>query len=508
LLFKNFFNYIDKKTKKYIHMTFSDLGLGDNTLKALGEMEYKEPTPIQAEAIPVVLMGRDIVGLAQTGTGKTASFTLPMIDMLSKGRAKARMPRSLILSPTRELAAQTSEAFEKYGKYHKLSKALLIGGERLSEQQKRLDKGVDVLIATPGRLIDIIDRGLILLNDVKFFVIDEADKMLDMGFIPDIEKIANFLPRSKQTLMFSATMPKEIERLAQEYLNSPSKISVAPTSSAAETIEQRFVNTNGRHKKNVLRKILCNEQISNCMIFCNTKKNVASLVNSLKRYKFYAVGLQGDMSQDERVETLKEFKEGDCKIMVCSDVAARGLDLPEVSHVVNFDVPSNPEDYIHRIGRTGRAGKDGISITLTTKRDAKMLTAIEKLVGHKFEYLDIDNQYEEATGTDKIPEEKAKPQEQKGGDKPSFSGSKEGKKDNKKDNRKNNNGSKQSVKSEEKKRPQERILKKYLDNDNEQVIISEMTHPDNVLAFGDHVPAFILRKPILTKSCGGRRRKG
>jgi len=366
-------------------MTFDDLGLSSQVLKAVADAGYTSPTPIQRQAIPVVLTGRDVLGCAQTGTGKTAGFTLPMIDILAGGRARARMPRSLILEPTRELAQQVAESFEKYGKYHKLNRALLIGGTSMSDQEAVLSRGVDVLIATPGRLLDLIERGKILLADVKLLVIDEADRMLDMGFIPDIEKIVGRLPVLRQTLFFSATMPPEIRRLADKFLSNPKEISVDKPATAAVLVEQRLVRVpqDDRAKRDVLRDLLRSEEIGSALIFCNRKRDVATLHRSLEKYGFDAKALHGDMSQPARTETLEQFRQGKFRLLVCSDVAARGLDIPAVSHVFNFDVPIHAEDYVHRIGRTGRAGRSGKSFTLAQPDDSKYLAAIRRLTGGK-----------------------------------------------------------------------------------------------------------------------------
>lgn len=371
-------------------MKFSDLGLCDELLRALTESGYETPTPIQEQAIPVALMGRDILGCAQTGTGKTASFTLPMLEALSSGRARARMPRALILEPTRELAAQVADNFEKYGKHQKLTHALLIGGEFMNEQMKTLERGVDVLIATPGRLIDMIERGKIILNDVKILVIDEADRMLDMGFIPDVEKIAGRLTPVRQTMLFSATMPREIRTLAEKFLMNPKEISVAPPASPAETVAQKKLITTRRQKTGDLRKIMLGEDINNAIIFCNRKRDVDMLLKSLVSHGFNAAALHGDMVQFKRMETLDRFKKGEVTILVASDVAARGLDIVTVSHVFNYDVPMHADDYVHRIGRTGRAGRLGKSYTLVTSDDDKYLAGIEKLIGREIPLLEID----------------------------------------------------------------------------------------------------------------------
>ncbi len=362
-------------------MHFADLGLSDELLRAVSEAGYDTPTPIQAQAIPSVLMMRDIIGIAQTGTGKTASFVLPMIDILAHGRSRARMPRSLILEPTRELAAQVAENFEKYGKYHKLNMALLIGGVSMGDQIKALEKGVDVLIATPGRLMDLFERGNILLTGCSLLVIDEADRMLDMGFIPDIENICTKLPATRQTLLFSATMPAPIKKLADRFLSNPKSIEVARPATASANITQRLVRVDERKKRDVLRSLLQSEAVSTAIIFCNRKTMVRELNQSLKRHGFRSGEIHGDMDQSARIAELDRFKSGDINLLVASDVAARGLDVKGVSHVFNFDTPWHPDDYVHRIGRTGRAGATGTAYTFATRADAEALANIEKLIG-------------------------------------------------------------------------------------------------------------------------------
>ena len=361
-------------------MNFEDLGLGPEIVQAVTERGYTTPTPIQEQAIPHILMMRDVLGLAQTGTGKTAGFTLPMIEVLSGGRARARMPRSLILSPTRELAAQIAENFDIYGKYHKLTKALLVGGESMGDQIKLLERGVDVLIATPGRLLDLFDRGNILLSDIKILVIDEADRMLDMGFIPDIEKIVSKVPPQRQTLLFSATMPPEIKRLADKFLSNPRTVSVAAAASPAETVTQSLVWVRERDKREALDALIQAEDVKNAFIFCNRKTEVDSLAKWLSNRNYAAAPMHGDMVQAMRTKTLLDFKEGEVTLLICSDVAARGLDVSKVSHVFNYDVPMHPDDYVHRIGRTGRAGQSGRSWMLATPDDDKYVNAIESLI--------------------------------------------------------------------------------------------------------------------------------
>ena len=364
--------------------TFAELGLSAKVQAAIQAAGYTQPTPIQVQAIPVAVTGRDVLGIAQTGTGKTAGFVLPMLARLESGRARARMPRSLILAPTRELATQVAQSFEKYGVNHKLSLALLIGGVSPDEQLRKLDRGVDVLIATPGRLLDHFGRGKILLTGVEILVIDEADRMLDMGFIPDIERICKLLPPRRQTLFFSATMPSEIQRLVDSFLKDPVRIEVTRPASVVGTITQRFrycSSTDDWAKREMLRELIASEHVKNAIIFCNRKRDVAILLKSLLKHGFNAGALHGDMDQMSRTATLDSFREGKITLLAASDVAARGLDIPDVSHIFNFDVPWQSDDYVHRIGRTGRAGKEGRSLTLVTPDDAKQLKDIERMLG-------------------------------------------------------------------------------------------------------------------------------
>ncbi len=360
---------------------FTDTGLSDPILQAIAEKGYLHPTPIQAQAIPVVLAGRDVMGVAQTGTGKTASFVLPMMDILSGSRARARMPRSLILEPTRELALQVAENFVLYGKHLKLNHALLIGGESLNDQKAALMKGVDVLIATPGRLLDLFDRGGMMLTDCRVLVIDEADRMLDMGFIPDVEKIVGFLPKNRQTLFFSATMSPEIERLTKAFLTNPKIITVSKSATVATTIVAGLTLTAEHDKREALRRLIRSEDVQNALIFCNRKRDVDVLYKSLTKHGFSVGSLHGDMPQPARFATLEKFKNNEIRLLVCSDVAARGIDIGGLSHVFNFDVPHHAEDYVHRIGRTGRAGKTGTAFTLAGPEDRLAVEAIEKLTG-------------------------------------------------------------------------------------------------------------------------------
>ncbi|MDG2003248.1 MAG: DEAD/DEAH box helicase [Novosphingobium sp.] len=362
-------------------MKFADLGLSDELLQSVTDAGYDEPTPIQAQAIPSVLMMRDIIGIAQTGTGKTASFVLPMIDILAQGRRRALMPRSLILEPTRELAAQVAENFEKYGSNHDLKMALLIGGVQMGDQIKALQEGVDVLIATPGRLMDLFERGKILLTGCSLLVIDEADRMLDMGFIPDIENICTKLPQNRQTLLFSATMPPPIKKLSDRFLSNPKSIEVARPATAAKNIAQHKVFVQQRKKRDMLRHLLRTDDVSTAMIFCNRKTAVRDLNKSLRQNGFASGEIHGDMDQPSRIAELDRFKDGEINILVCSDVAARGLDIKGVSHIFNFDTPWHPDDYVHRIGRTGRAGATGRAFTFVTDDDAEAIANVETLTG-------------------------------------------------------------------------------------------------------------------------------
>jgi superfamily II DNA/RNA helicase len=363
---------------------FADLGLSADLLKAVEQSGYREPTPIQAQGIPHVLKRRDVIGIAQTGTGKTASFTLPMIELLARGRAKARMPRSLILEPTRELAAQVAESFAKYGMYNKLSMALLIGGTSFEDQDRKLDRGVDVLIATPGRLLDHFERGKLMLSQVQILVIDEADRMLDMGFIPDVERICKLLPFTRQTLFYSATMPPEIQRLADQFLHHPVRVEVARPATTATNITQEIITVpaNDWAKREALRRLIRDAGVKNAIVFCNRKHDVDIVAKSLIKHGFNAAPLHGDLDQPVRTRTLEGFRAGNIDLLVASDVAARGLDIPTVGHVFNFDVPYHPDDYVHRVGRTGRAGRSGHAFMLVTPRDEKYVEAIRRLTGN------------------------------------------------------------------------------------------------------------------------------
>jgi superfamily II DNA/RNA helicase len=380
-------------------MPFSQLGLSEKVLSAVTAAGYTTPTPIQQQAIPHVLKRRDVLGIAQTGTGKTAAFVLPMLTMLEHGRARARMPRTLILEPTRELAAQVEESFAKYGANHKLNVALLIGGVSFDNQDVKLTRGVDVLIATPGRLLDHFERGRLLLTGVELLVIDEADRMLDMGFIPDIERICKLVPFTRQTLFFTATMPPEIRRIVDTFLHNPEQVEVSRPATTVATVTQLLVPA-GREphdKRDALRRLIRTEaNFKNAIIFCNRKREVAVLHRSLVRHGFNAVALHGDMDQPARMAALDQFRRGEVSLLIASDVAARGLDIPDVSHIFNFDVPHHADDYVHRIGRTGRAGKSGTAITLVTPADRKAVDAIEKLIGRTIEWAKASPRSEHA----------------------------------------------------------------------------------------------------------------
>ena len=372
-------------------MKFSELGLSEKVLKAVEASGYDTPTPIQEQAIPYALKGRDVLGIAQTGTGKTAAFTLPMLSTLERGRARARMPRTLILEPTRELAAQVEEAFAKYGVNHKLNLALLIGGVSFGDQEVKIARGADVVIATPGRLLDFTERGGLLLNAIEILVIDEADRMLDMGFIPDIERICKLVPFTRQTLFFSATMPPEITRLVDTFLHNPVRVEVSRAATTAENITQALVPSGStpEEKRSTLRRIIRGaDSFKNALIFCNRKRDVQVVYRSLQKHGFSVLALHGDLDQRMRMAALDAFRADEVQLLVCSDVAARGLDIPDVSHVINYDAPHHAEDYVHRIGRTGRAGKTGVALTIVSRADQKAIAEIEKLIARKIDWQD------------------------------------------------------------------------------------------------------------------------
>jgi superfamily II DNA/RNA helicase len=402
-------------------MSFSQLGLSEKVLAAVQAAGYTTPTPIQQQAIPHVLARRDVLGIAQTGTGKTAAFTLPMLTRLEHGRARARMPRTLILEPTRELAAQVQESFEKYGAGQKLNVALLIGGVSFDDQDSKLTRGVDVLIATPGRLLDHFERGRLLLTGVELLVIDEADRMLDMGFIPDIERICKLVPFTRQTLFFTATMPPEIRRITEQFLHNPVKVEVSRPATTVATTTQLLVKT-GREphdKRDTLRRVIRSaEGLTNAIIFCNRKREVAALHRSLVRHGFSAIALHGDMDQPARMAALDQFRKNEVTLLVASDVAARGLDIPAVSHIFNFDVPHHPDDYVHRIGRTGRAGRSGTAITIVAPADGRSVAAIEKLIGQTIPWMGKEPHVsgQERTETGHTERERAETGEHRKGD--------------------------------------------------------------------------------------------
>ena len=403
-------------------MSFSELGLSPKVMEAVTAAGYTTPTAIQAQAIPHALQRKDVMGLAQTGSGKTAAFVLPMLSMLEKGRARARMPRTLILEPTRELAAQVEEAFNSLGKNHKLTVALLIGGVAFEPQAAKIDRGADVVIATPGRLLDHFERGRLLMNGIEMLVIDEADRMLDMGFIPDIERICKLLPFTRQTMFFSATMPPEIQRLTEAFLHNPVKIETAQRSSTAESITQMLVKAphEAAAKRDTLRALIrTQDNIKNAIVFANRKTTVALLDKSLRRHGFNAGALHGDMDQTARMRTLAAFRANELTILIASDVAARGLDIPDVSHVFNFDVPIHSEDYVHRIGRTGRAGREGAAFTLVTREESKQLKGILDLIKKELPYFDVAGSGHVETGetVEELQRPKPNARKRRGGEK-------------------------------------------------------------------------------------------
>lgn len=477
-------------------MSFNSLGLSEKVLAAVEAAGYTEPTAIQAGAIPRVLERRDVLGIAQTGTGKTASFTLPMLTLLEKGRARARMPRTLILEPTRELAAQVEENFEKYGKNHKLNVALLIGGVSFGEQDKKLDRGTDVLIATPGRLLDHFERGKLLLQGVEILVIDEADRMLDMGFIPDIERICKLIPFTRQTLFFSATMPPEIQRLTETFLQNPARIEVAPSSSTAENVAQFLKGTENQDydKRAALRELLeKSEDLKNAIVFCNRKRDITTLFRSLERHGYNVGALHGDMDQRTRMMMLDNFRKGNITLLVASDVAARGLDIPEVSHVFNYDVPSHAEDYVHRIGRTGRAGRSGVAFTLVTPDDQKYLDAIEKLINKTIDWTGEPIDFEAAA-----KERKARRRGKSSAKSESAETRSESKPAPEKPARRKKADNDDAVVTEEPQPKPRRRPARQEQSDSTGSRPTKRSKPDrNEPAFGrdGHVPAFLLREP-------------
>ncbi len=462
-------------------MSFPELGLSESVCRAVDDVGYREPTPIQRESIPIILMGRDMVATAQTGTGKTAAFTLPMIDVLSGHRARARMPRSLILEPTRELAAQVADNFDLYGKYNKLSHALIIGGENMDDQIKLLDRGVDVLIATPGRLVDLFERGRILLSDIKVLVIDEADRMLDMGFIPDIEKICRMLPTMRQTVMFSATMAPEIKRLSDQFLLNPKHVNVAPPASTSVNVEQHLVLVQERDKREALRHLLRTQNVRNAFIFCNRKRDIGILQRSLERHGFEALALHGDMPQSARTATLDAFKADRVKLMICSDVAARGIDIADVSHVFNFDVPIHAEDYVHRIGRTGRAGKQGVTFMFAMPMEQKFVEAIQKLIKKQIPVLALEGFENKAS-----KESSARTENEETSRRPARRTTSSARSSSDTDGKNLNQSFAQSPRASSHYK-RSRSAPSYACNEDDAL-------PENTCAFGDDIPAFLARE--------------
>ncbi len=458
---------------------FAELKLDPKVLKAVETAGYETPTPIQAGAIPPALEGRDVLGIAQTGTGKTASFTLPMITLLKKGRARARMPRSLVLAPTRELAAQVAENFDVYAKGSKLSKALLIGGVSFKEQDKLIDRGVDVLIATPGRLLDHFERGKLMLTGVQIMVVDEADRMLDMGFIPDIERIFSLTPFTRQTLFFSATMAPEIERITNTFLSNPAKVEVARAATTGENIKQGVVmfrasrkDRQAKEKRALLRALIEQEgdACTSAIVFCNRKVDVDIVAKSLKKHGYNAEPIHGDLDQSKRMEVLAGFRDGSIKFLCASDVAARGLDIPDVSHVFNYDVPGHAEDYVHRIGRTGRAGKSGTALMICSPQDEKNLADVERLVKSDIPRLDNPLGGNDAAVSEDKPK---RARRRKADDKPEKEQSAASEEAPRKER------SKQPAKSEQRKRGGNKAGQKGQQN--------------KVVGMGDHMPDFIAK---------------
>ena len=377
---------------------FSQLNLAPTLARAVADMGYESMTPIQAQAIPVVLEGRDVMGAAQTGTGKTAAFSLPLLQRLLKhenaSTSPARHPvRALVLLPTRELADQVAEQIKLYAKHTQLRSTVVFGGMDMKPQTLELKKGVEVLVATPGRLLDHIEAKNCVLNQVEYVVLDEADRMLDIGFLPDLQRILSYLPKQRTTLLFSATFSPEIKRLASSYLQDPVTIEVARSNATAATVEQCFYRVEDDDKRAVLRQLLRERGVKQAFVFVNSKLGCARLARNLERDGLNTTALHGDKSQDERLKALDAFKQGAVDLLVCTDVAARGLDIKDVPAVFNFDIPFNAEDYVHRIGRTGRAGASGLAVSFVTARDARLLGDIEKLIGKKAEFvaLEADN---------------------------------------------------------------------------------------------------------------------
>lgn len=375
-------------TLETVPMAFAQLQLAEPLARAVAEMGYESMTPIQAQAIPVVLQGRDVMGAAQTGTGKTAAFSLPLLQRMLKhenaSTSPARHPvRALVLLPTRELADQVAQAIKSYAKFTQLRCTVVFGGMDMKPQTLELKKGVEILVATPGRLLDHIEAKNAILNQVEYVVLDEADRMLDIGFLPDLQRILSYLPKQRTTLLFSATFSSEIKRLASSYLQDPVTIEVARSNATASTVEQHFFSVGDEDKRHALHQILKQRGIKQAFVFVNSKLGCARLARSLEREGLKTTALHGDKSQDERLKALESFKTGEVDLLVCTDVAARGLDIKDVPAVFNFDVPFNAEDYVHRIGRTGRAGASGLAVSFVSKSDARLVADIEKLIKTK-----------------------------------------------------------------------------------------------------------------------------
>ncbi len=472
----------DKTTREESDATsisFDQLGLSQPVLDAVADAGYNTPTPIQEHAIPVVLMGHDVLGCAQTGTGKTAGFTLPMIDLLASGRARARMPRSLILEPTRELAAQVAENFETYGKNCRLNMALLIGGVSFEDQNKVIDRGADVLVATPGRLLDHFERGGLLLRGIEILVIDEADRMMDMGFIPDVERIVKLTNPRRQTLFFSATMAPDIRRIADKFLNAPVEIEVAPPASPAEFVQQHLVMVGERDKGKALRHLLRNQDVKNAFIFCNRKRDVDAVAKSLKRDGFDVEPMHGDFSQSHRTQTLDRFRAEEFPFLVCSDVTARGIDIQGMSHVFLYDVPIHAEDYIHRIGRTGRAGKLGRSFMLSTPADGRQLAAVERMLGRKIDRFDVK-------GVAAADDDQGEPAERRPRRRPA-----EAKKEQQPESKPEKSADKPEKSADKPEKPTSKPEKPAGKRRSKRDGKAEADEP--VVGMGDHVPAFLMR---------------
>jgi len=372
-------------------MKFEDLGLIAPILKALHEKGYEEPTDIQRQAIPPVLKRQDILGTAQTGTGKTAAFAVPIIQLIHQieGNEKGKPTlRSLIVTPTRELAIQIDENIKAYAKHTIVKHAVIFGGVKQGRQVQQVRKGVHILVATPGRLLDLIDQGYISLETVKLFVLDEADRMLDMGFIHDIRKMLELLPKKRQSLFFSATMPKDIEKLSRQILTKPVKIQVAPTSSTAETVQQYLYYTNRSSKKNLLLHLLKDQDIDQVLLFARTKRGADRIARDLKKKKVNAAAIHGDKAQNHRQKVLNRFKDGDIRVLVATDISARGIDIDKLGYVINYNIPNIAETYVHRIGRSGRAGEEGVSISICEPEENEYIRDIEKLIKQKIEVID------------------------------------------------------------------------------------------------------------------------